>query len=63
MIYLTALVVRGPASRGEKFFVSLDRVDKERGSALCAALFAGFCSEPALHSEKFLFRVRLDNAV
>ena len=36
---------------------------QEKGSVLCPALCAGLCSKPALHREKFLLRVRLDNTV
>ena len=34
-----------------------------RRSAWCPVLCAGFCSEAAHHTEKFLLRVRLDNVV
>ena len=33
------------------------------GSAWCPALCAGLCSEPALHTEYFIFRIRLDDVV
>ena len=36
---------------------------QRRRSACCPASCAGLCSEPALHTEKFLLGVRLDNVV
>ena len=59
---LTSLVVRGPATHGDKIIISPRACRHQgRGSAWCPALClcAGFCSEPALHTEKFLLRVRL----
>ena len=39
------------------------RRHQRRGSACCPTFCAWFCSEPALHTEKFLLRVWLDNVV
>ena len=62
---LTTLVIRGPATNGKKVVLSLEPVaiKEEEVRAWCTVLCEGFCLEPALHTEKFFLKVRLDKAM
>ena len=61
---LTALVLHGPATRGERFFVNVNRAvikeDEVSGVLLC---LQDFVRRPHFTQRSFFLRFQLDNAV